>query len=117
MYKPTTQTYKYRHKDKMCTLPRQEGVWACTRSIRYISNVRYTEETFKRQYDVSYRFWYRPADSLSAEPTRNKRPLFRRVIALPRTILISRLPIKFLRRRPSEVTKLYGPLLIFMARK
>lgn len=29
-----------------------------------------------------------------SQPTSNKRPLFRRVIALPRTILISRLPIK-----------------------
>jgi len=42
---------------------------------------------------------------------------FAELSSLPRTILISRLPIKFLRRRPSEVTKLYGPLLIFMARK
>lgn len=54
-------------------------------------------------------------------PARNKWPSFHRVIALPRTILISRLPIKAssktTSRSPTGVTELYGPLLIFMARK
>lgn len=98
----TLQTYKYyRREDKSARYCAARGCERVTKgSTGSILFGRFavsdkTEKTVQEvvRHDVSYRFWH-PADSLLAEPTRNKRPLFRRVIALPRTILISRLPIK-----------------------
>lgn len=111
----------YRRKDK-CTQHHQDIARCCDRTgaidpIDFSSNVKHTEKMFRRR--MTRRIDSRTSLTHSRQETNGLHFI---ELSLPRTILISRLPIKVSSKRwpvalRPGVAELYGPLLIFMARK